>query len=62
MNYYRLRFGEEASRKLSQLKGKTGLTPNILARIGFCMSINDPTHPIPRIIYLRVTVRLTAIH
>lgn len=47
MNYNRLRFCEEASRKLSQLKGRTGLTPNILARIGFCMSLNDPTPPDP---------------
>ena len=47
MNYNRLRFCEEASRKLSQLKGRTGLTPNILARIGFCMSLNDPTPPNP---------------
>lgn len=47
MNYYRLRFGEEASKKLSHLKGKTSLTPNILARIGFCMSLNDPTTPNP---------------
>jgi len=47
MNYYRLRFCEEASRKLSYLKGRTGLTPNILARIGFCMSLNDPTPPNP---------------
>ena len=47
MDYYRLRFGEEASRKLSQLKGRTGLTPNILARIGFCLSLNDPLPPNP---------------
>ncbi len=45
MNYYRLRFGEEASRRLDQLKIKTSLTPNILARIGFCMSLNDPLPP-----------------
>lgn len=47
MNYYRLRFSEEASKKLSQLKGRTGLTPNLLARIGFCVSLNDPTPPNP---------------
>ena len=47
MNHYRLRFGEEASKRLSSLKGRTGLTPNILARIGFCMSLNDPTTPDP---------------
>lgn len=47
MNYYRLRFSDEASKKLSYLKGRTGLTPNILARIGFCMSLNDPRPPDP---------------
>jgi len=47
MDYYRLRFSEEASRKLSQLKGRTGLTPNLLARIGFCLSLNDPLPPDP---------------
>lgn len=47
MDYYRLRFSEEASRKLSQLKGRIGLTPNLLARIGFCLSLNDPLPPDP---------------
>lgn len=47
MDYYRLRFGEEPSRKLSQLKGRTGLTPNILARIGFCLSVSDSLPPNP---------------
>lgn len=40
-------FSEEASRKLSQLKRRTGLTPNILARIGFCMSLENPALPDP---------------
>jgi DNA sulfur modification protein DndE len=30
------------------LKGKTGITPNILCRIGFCLSLNDPTVPKPQ--------------
>ena len=47
MKLSRLRFCQEASDKLSQLKGRTGLTPNILARIGFVMSLNDPTIPNP---------------
>jgi DNA sulfur modification protein DndE len=47
MKLMRLRFSQEASDKLSQLKGRTGLTPNILARIGFSMSLNDPTIPNP---------------
>lgn len=47
MNYNRLRFSEEASKNLSYLKARTGLTPNILARIGFCLSVNDPLPPDP---------------
>ena len=47
MNYNRFRFSEEASKNLSFLKARTGLTPNILARIGFCLSINDPMRPDP---------------
>lgn len=29
------------------LKGRTSLTPNILCRIGFCLSLSDPTVPKP---------------
>jgi DNA sulfur modification protein DndE len=29
------------------LKGRTGLTPNILCRIGFCLSLRDPIVPKP---------------
>ena len=47
MKLTRLRVGEEASQRLSLLKGRTGLTPNILCRIGFCLSLNDPSVPIP---------------
>jgi len=47
MKLARLRISEEVSRRLSILKGRTGLTPNILCRIGFCLSLNDPTIPDP---------------
>jgi DNA sulfur modification protein DndE len=47
MKLNRLRVCEEASKQLSILKGRTGLTPNILCRIGFCLSLNDPTIPNP---------------
>ncbi len=47
MKLTRLRVSEEASQRLSQLKGRTGLTPNILCRIGFCLSLNDPSVPNP---------------
>lgn len=45
MKLNRLRLCDEVSQKLSSLKAKTGLTPNILCRIGFSLSINDPTIP-----------------
>jgi DNA sulfur modification protein DndE len=45
-----MHFNEEASRKLSQMKGRTGLTPNVLARIGFCLSLEDP-EPIDTVAY-----------
>ena len=47
MKLNRLRVCEEVSNRLSFLKGRTGLTPNILCRIGFCLSLNDPSIPRP---------------
>lgn len=47
MKLTRLRVCKEADQRLMQLKAKTGLTPNLLCRIGFCLSLNDPTVPDP---------------
>lgn len=47
MNLNSLRVCQEVSQRLSILKGRTGLTPNILCRIGFSLSLNDPTIPNP---------------
>jgi DNA sulfur modification protein DndE len=47
MKLNRLRVCQEVSNRLSILKGRTGLTPNILCRIGFCLSLNDPSIPHP---------------
>lgn len=47
MNLKRVRFSNEVSAKLSDLKGRTGLTPNILCRIAFCMSVEQPGRPDP---------------
>ena len=47
MNLNRLRVSEEVSLRLSHLKARTGLTPNILCRIGFCLSLNDLSIPNP---------------
>jgi len=47
VNFNRIRIGEKATNRLNQLKGRTGLTPNILCRIAICYSLNDPTTPNP---------------
>ncbi|MFC1974763.1 DNA sulfur modification protein DndE, partial [Chloroflexota bacterium] len=47
MNLNRLRVCEEADLRLRILKARTGLTPNILCRLGFCLSLKDPTPPDP---------------
>ena len=44
----RIPFTIAADNRLRSLKGRTGITPNILCRIGFCLSLEEPG--IPRII------------
>ena len=38
---------KDGTTRLAILKGRTGLTPNILCRIGFCLSISEPGIPNP---------------
>ena len=45
MNYNRIRFGLEPSKRLEILQVRTDLTANLLARIGFCVSLRVPTVP-----------------
>jgi DNA sulfur modification protein DndE len=47
MQLNKIKLTKEASDRLKQLKARTGLTPNILSRIGFCLSLADPTIPNP---------------
>lgn len=47
MQLSEMHFSEEASKKLGLMKGRTKLTPNILARIGFCLSLESPGQPDP---------------
>jgi len=47
MKLTRLRVCAQADQSLIQLKARTGLNPNILCRIGFAMSLNDPLIPDP---------------
>lgn len=41
----RLRFSKEADTWLRSLKSRTGITPNLLCRLGFCMSLEEPGIP-----------------
>jgi DNA sulfur modification protein DndE len=47
MKLTRLRLTKDASNRIRFLAGKTGLTPNLLCRIGFCLSLSEPTVPNP---------------
>lgn len=47
MKLTRLRVCQEVDQRLISLKARTGLTPNLLCRIGFCLSLNDPSLPDP---------------
>ena len=37
-----IRFANRASVELKALKARLGITPNVLCRIGFCLSVEDP--------------------
>lgn len=43
----RLRLSEDLTYRLRHLKGRTGLTPNLICRIGFCLSLGEPRTPNP---------------
>jgi DNA sulfur modification protein DndE len=43
----KLKLCKDASDRLKHLKARTGLAPNILSRIGYCLSLSDPVIPNP---------------
>ena len=45
MNLNKIKVSEALTLKLRTLKRRTGLTPNILCRIGFCLSLKEPGSP-----------------
>lgn len=49
MSFTRIRISQDASTRLTLLKTRTGLTPNILSRLGFCLSLNESGVPNPAI-------------
>lgn len=49
MSLNRIRLGREASIRLRTLKMRTGLNPNILSRIAFCLSLRETGLPDSRL-------------
>jgi len=47
LQFSRYRFSTRTQHLLGQLKSKTGLNINILARYAFCLSLKDPSIPNP---------------
>ncbi len=41
----RIHVSEEVDLRLRNLKARTGLTPNLLCRLGFCLSLAEPGIP-----------------
>ena len=49
MAFNRIYVGEEVDWRLRNLKARTGLTPNLLCRLGFCLSLAEPGIPDPQL-------------
>jgi DNA sulfur modification protein DndE len=45
----RIYVGEEVDLRLRNLKARTGLTPNLLCRLGLCLSLAEPGIPDPQL-------------
>lgn len=49
MAFNRISVSEKDDIRLRNLKAKTGLTPNLLCRLGLCLSLAEPTIPDPEL-------------
>ena len=47
MQLTKIKLTKDASNRVKYTAGRTGLTPNLLCRIGLCLSLADPTIPNP---------------
>lgn len=45
MKMQRVRFSREADNRLRMLKARTGLTRNLICRLGLCVSLDEPGEP-----------------
>jgi len=49
MTLNRIYVGQEVDNRLRVLKARIGLTPNLLCRLGFCLSLAEPGVPDPKL-------------
>ncbi len=49
MAFNRIYVGEDVDQRLRLLKARTGLTPNLLCRLGFCLSLAEQSIPDPQL-------------
>lgn len=49
MSFSRIYVGKDVDSRLRNLKARTGLTPNLLCRLGFCLSLVEPGIPDPEL-------------
>ncbi len=49
MAFNRIYIGEDVDLRLRQLKARVGLTPNLLCRLGFCLSLAERGIPDPHL-------------
>jgi len=49
MAFNRIYIGDEVDQRLRLLKTRTGLTPNLLCRLGYCLSLTEPIIPDPQL-------------
>lgn len=49
MSLSRVTVNRDVDVRLRNLRGRTGLTPNLLCRLGFCLSLEEPGTPDPEL-------------
>lgn len=49
MSFNRIYVCHQTGHRLSMLKSRTGLTPNLICRLGFCLSLSEPGIPDPNL-------------
>lgn len=49
MAFNRIYVGDDVDQRLRNLKARTGLTPNLLCRLGYCLSLAEKNIPDPQL-------------